>query len=89
MGRRTKLLKPHSWGAADICLFSASPSVSLLPDAVISPPPISWSLFCLPASVSPLQRRPFSLLLFPLILLLFASLFSLLLPVVLLLFLSQ
>lgn len=25
MGSRAKLLKPHSWGAADICLFSTSP----------------------------------------------------------------
>ena len=29
MGRRAKLLKPHSWDAADISLFFISPSVSL------------------------------------------------------------
>lgn len=83
MGRRTKLLKPHSWGAADMGLFSASASVSLSPGAGISPP-ISCSLFCLPASVSPLQRRPVSLLYS----LSSPSRFSLLFPVILLLFLS-
>lgn len=37
MGRRTKLLKPHSWGAADICLFSGSSSLSLTRRSYLSP----------------------------------------------------
>lgn len=78
MGRRTKLLKPHSWGDADICLLSASPSVSLYPGTVISPP-ISRSLFCLriPAAAPALLVAVVPLLL------LFFFLFSLLFPVVL------
>lgn len=36
MGSRAKLLKPHSWGAADICLFSTSPpSIVLYPHFMV------------------------------------------------------
>lgn len=36
MGRRAKLLKPRSWGAADICLFSISPpSIVLYPHFMV------------------------------------------------------
>lgn len=88
MGRRTKLLKPHSWGATDICLFSVSPSVSLLPGSIIYPPHFMGLI--LSACVCILAAAPALLAaLFPLILLLFPSLFSLLIPVVLLFLLSE
>lgn len=66
MGRRAKLLKPRSWGAADICLFSIPPSVSLLPSSFLSP-------FHAPYSVRlPLCPQPVCVLL--------AVLFLLILP---------
>lgn len=89
MGRRTKLLKPHSWGATDICLFSVSPSVSvsLTRQHYLSP---HFMGLILSACICILTAAPALLAaLFPLILLLFSSLFSLLFPVVLLFLLSE
>lgn len=54
MGRRTKLLKPRSWGAADIRLFFISLSVSLSPSTVFYPHfmvPYSVCLRLYPSSV--------------------------------------
>lgn len=48
MGRRAKLLKPRSWGATDICLFSISP-----PSIVLYPHFTVLTLSARPASVSP------------------------------------
>lgn len=65
MGRRAKLLKPHSWGAADICLFSISPSVSLLPSTVFYPHftvLILSACLCIPSLyVYSLQHQSFQL----------------------------
>lgn len=48
MGRRAKLLKPHSWGAVDISLFSSSPSASLSPSTVFYPHFMVPYVVCLP-----------------------------------------
>lgn len=84
MGRRAKLLKPRSWGAADICLFSIPPSVSLPPSSFLSPfhGPYSVRLPLYPPSVCVLAPAPVLLaVLFLLILLSVLLFFSLLLPV--------
>lgn len=52
MGRRAKLLKPRSSGAADICLFSISPSVSVSRTEHSFLSLFHGLLFCLPGSLS-------------------------------------
>lgn len=81
MGRRAKLLKPRSWGAADIRLFSISPSVSLYPSAVFYPHfMLSYSVCLLPSPQSVLLPIPVLLavlfLLFLILFLLCALLFQ-------------
>ena len=80
MGRRAKLLKPRSWGAADIRLFSISPSVFLSPCTVFYPHFMVPYSVCLPLyhqSVLLLTPAPVLLaVLFILILFLFCSLLS-------------
>lgn len=61
MGRRAKLLKPRSSGAANICLFSISPSVSLS----LAPSTVFYPYFMVSYSVCLALYPPSVLLLTP------------------------
>lgn len=75
MGRRAKLLKPCSWGAADICFFSISSSVSLSHQALFPFHGLLLSLSRYTSSVPLLTPSPVLLaVLFLIILFLFHSL---------------